>query len=296
MFTIEMTDAFATAASNIAQSAVKDAATKLAAKYGFDATEAIDFLLNGGISIKKPTIPRNALPWCGEVVETNCCALVYNSGLFTQCPQTRKNGLWCTKCANQVEKHGTPKNGDVEQRKACGLMNYKVGKQTVLPYGEYMKKHKYTREEVEAAAAEYGLTIDPVQFECKKRGRPTTTPQHMVTPLQELPEVEEPRRSERIRSMSPRRRIRVIEEEPVPEPKVEEPVPEPPKYDAELEEEDIDEQVDEEEESFTADEINKMMIADLRKLADSVGIPTKENGKAIKLKQLQDSVRMHFKV
>ena len=286
MFSIEMTDAFTSAATNIAQSAVKNAATKLALKYGFDANEAIEFLLSGGVTVKKPTIPRNAMPWCGVVNETDCCAIVYNSGLFTQCPQKRKNGMWCTKCANQVDKNGTPKNGDIEQRKACGLMAYKVGKQTVLPYSEYMKKHKYTREDVEAAAAEYGLTIDPLQFEGKKRGRPTTTPQHMVTPLQELPVVEEP--------VSPRRRIRVIEEpEPPTEPEKEpEPVPEEKEPD-ELEEEEIDE---EEESEVTAEQINKMMIADLRKLAESIGIPTKDNGKAIKLKPLQDAVKLHFKL
>ena len=294
MFSIEMTDAFTSAATNIAQSAVKDAATKLALKYGFDANEAIEFLLSGGVTVKKPTIPRNAMPWCGVVNEDDCCAIVYNSGLFTQCPQKRKNGMWCTKCANQVDKNGTPKNGDIEQRKACGLMAYKVGKQTVLPYSEYMKKHKYTREDVEAAAVEYGLTIDPMQFEGKKRGRPTTTPQNMVTPLQELPVVEEPRRSERIRSMSPRRRIRVIEE---PAPEKEEPLPEPEETEEKTEQELEEEEIDEEEETeFTAEQINKMMIADLRKLAESIAIPTKDNGKAIKLKPLQDAVKLHFKL
>jgi hypothetical protein len=61
----------------------------------------------------------------------------------------------------------------------------------------------------------------------------------------------------------------------------------------ELDEEDIEE---EEEETHTAEEIDNMLLADLRKLAESCGIPTKENGKAIKLKTLQGTVRDHFNV
>jgi hypothetical protein len=314
MFAVTMTNAFTNAATSIAQTAVKDAITLLAEKYGFDAQEAEQFLMGGGVQIKKETIPRNALPWCGMVVEENCRALAYNSGLFTQCPQKRKgDGTWCTKCAKQVAEHGTPNNGDVDQRKACGIMAYKVGKRTVIPYGDYMKRHKYEREDVEAAATKYGMTIDPIQFECKKRGRPTTTTLHMTTPLQDLPEPEE--ESE----VAPAPKAAEPEPTPAaaePTPAAAEPAPEPtpaaepeptpatePKAkpseqeEGELEEEDVeDEDEDEDEETYTAEEIDKMLIADLRKLAESCGIATKENGKAIKVKQLQTIVKEHFQV
>jgi hypothetical protein len=59
-------------------------------------------------------------------------------------------------------------------------MAYKVGKTEVKPYIEYMTKNGITREQVEDAAAEYGLTVDPRQFEKKKRGRKNTTPRTMA--------------------------------------------------------------------------------------------------------------------
>ena len=302
-----MTNAFTNAATSIAQTAIKDAIAKLAEKYEFDADEAEQFLLGNGVQIKKEAIPRNALPWCGQVIEENCRALAYNSGLFTQCPQKRKDGAWCTKCAKQVVEHGTPNNGDVDQRKACGIMEYKVGKRTVVPYGDYMRRHKYERAEVEEAAEKYGLTIDPIQFECKKRGRPTTTTLHMTTPLQELPDPEPETKPEETKSETPVKKETKKKKETKPEvakPELEEgEVEEEPKAtpetkseakpeEGELEEEDVAE--DEEEETYTAEEIDKMTIADLRKLAESNGIATKENGKALKIKELQAVLKNHL--
>jgi hypothetical protein len=50
-------------------------------------------------------------------------------------------------------------------------MAYKVGNTEVKPYIDYMIKNNITREQAEESAATYGLTIDPRQFEKKKRGR-----------------------------------------------------------------------------------------------------------------------------
>jgi hypothetical protein len=195
MFPVTMTTAFEKAAKSIAQDAVKEAIAKLAARNGFDPEEALAFVMGTGVQIKKETLPRNALPWCGNVIEGDCQGLAYKEGLFTQCTLQAVEGedetggkKWCKKCAKQVAEHGTTKNGDVHQRKACGLMAFKAGKRSVISYRDYMERHKITREEAEAAAKKYRLKIDPVQFECKKRGRPTTTLTHMMTPAQELPE------------------------------------------------------------------------------------------------------------
>jgi hypothetical protein len=70
-----------------------------------------------------------------------------------------------------VEKNGTPTNGDVEARLVGDIMTYKVGNMEVKPYIDYMIKNNITREQAEESAATYGLTIDPRQFEKKKRGR-----------------------------------------------------------------------------------------------------------------------------
>jgi len=176
-----MTNAFETAAAGIAKAAVDDTITKLAAKYGFDVAEATQFLLAGGIVVKPVIIPRNAMPWC-RVIRDDCCrAIVPNGGLYTQCLKTPADGPWCKGCAKQVESNGTPKYGDVEARLTTDLMEYKIGRQGTNPYSVYMKKHGYTREQVESAAAEYHLTVDPSQFEPKRRGRPQVAERLMVT-------------------------------------------------------------------------------------------------------------------
>jgi hypothetical protein len=107
-------------------------------------------------------------------------AIVKNGGLFTQCQSAALEGGWCKKCAKDVEKNGTPSNGDVEARMVGDIMTYKVGNTEVKPYIEYMTKNGITREQAEEAAALYGFTIDPRQFEKKKRGRKNTTPRAMA--------------------------------------------------------------------------------------------------------------------
>jgi hypothetical protein len=240
------------------------------------------------------------LPWCGEVIEEHCDAIAYNSGRYTQCPQKKKNGRWCTKCAKQVEVDGTPKNGDVEQRKSCDVMDYTVGERRVVPYGDYMKRNNYTRQEVEDSAAFYGWTVDPRQFECKRRGRPTTNPLHMVVPVHALPEPEPV-----TPVVTPTVTPVVTEQRPPPEPapalpaEVLAPVPAVPAPvpRAELEEGELDEEeVEEEEEEVTAEQIDAMPIGDCRKLAESKGIPTKENGKNIGVANLRKILREHFNV
>jgi hypothetical protein len=294
-----MTTAFENAASLIAQEAVKNAINKLAERNGFDPDEALAFVMGTGVQIKKEILPRNALPWCGKVFEGDCLSLVYKEGLYTQCPQEAVEGedgvggkKWCKKCAKQVAENGTPKNGDVYQRSACGLMSYKVGKRAAIPYGDYMKRHKISREEAEAAAEKYGMKIDPLQFECKKRGRPTTTLAHMITPLQELPEVP---KAEQTMPEPP--------EEDDEKPKAVSPKAVSKAKDDELEEEEVNEseeeevnESDEEGETYTAEFIDNLVIADLRKLAESKGIATKENGKAIATKTLRTIVMRNLKI
>jgi hypothetical protein len=166
--------------TSFAETMLADAVERLANKYGFNAAEANEFLLSGGVHVKLPPLEKSKLPWCGSVDDSCCKAIVKNGGLFTQCQSAALDGGWCKKCAKDVEKNGTPTNGDVEARQVGDIMAYKVGKTEVKPYIEYMTKNNITREQVEAAAVEYGLTIDPRQFEKKKRGRKNTTPRTMA--------------------------------------------------------------------------------------------------------------------
>jgi len=186
-FSATMSRAFTDSMSTFAGTMLSDAVERLSSKYGFDAEEAKAFLLSGGVHVKLPPLEKSKLPWCGSVDASCCKAIVKNGGLFTQCTSQPLDGGWCKKCTKDVEKNGTPTNGDVEARQLGDIMAYKVGKTEVKPYIEYMIKNSITREQVEEAAAEYGLTIDPRQFEKKKRGRKNTTPRTMA-PSVETPQ------------------------------------------------------------------------------------------------------------
>jgi hypothetical protein len=170
-FSATMNRALTDSMSDFASIILSDAIERLASKYGFDSEEAKAFLMTGGVHVKLPPLEKSKLPWCGTV-DGNCCkAIVKNGGLFTQCTSSPLEGGWCKKCTKDVEKNGTPTNGDVEARLVGDIMAYKVGNTEVKPYIDYMIKNNITREQAEESAATYGLTIDPRQFEKKKRGR-----------------------------------------------------------------------------------------------------------------------------
>lgn len=179
-FSATMSRALNISMTSFAETMIADAVQRLASKYGFNPAEATEFLMSGGVHVKLPPLEKSKLPWCGSVDASCCKAIVKNSGLFTQCTSSPLDGGWCKKCAKDVEKNGTPTNGDVEARLAVDIMTYKVGKTEVKPYIDYMIKNNISREQVEEAASTYGLTIDPRQFEKKKRGRKNTTPRAMA--------------------------------------------------------------------------------------------------------------------
>ena len=171
IFSATMSRALTDSMSDFSSKILNDAIERLASKYGFDAEEATAFLMGGGVHVKLPPLEKSKLPWCGTVDGDCCKAIVKNGGLFTQCTSAPLDGGWCKKCAKDVEKNGTPTNGDVEARLVGDIMTYKVGNTEVKPYIDYMIKNNITREQAEESAATYGLTIDPRQFEKKKRGR-----------------------------------------------------------------------------------------------------------------------------
>ena len=190
MFSATMSRAFTDSMADFAGKMLQDAVDRLATKYGFNAEEAKDFLLSGGVHVKLPPLEKSKLPWCGVVDHACCKAIVKNGGLFTQCTSSPLDGGWCKKCAKDVEKNGTPTNGDVEARLVGDIMAYKVGNTEVKPYIEYMIKNNITQEQAEESAASYGLTIDPRQFEKKKRGRKQAAERTMA-PSMETPDPSE---------------------------------------------------------------------------------------------------------
>jgi hypothetical protein len=187
IFSATMSRALTDSMSEFSNKILNDAIERLAAKYGFDVEEATDFLMGGGVHVKLPPLEKSKLPWCGTVDGACCKAIVKNGGLFTQCTSSPLDGGWCKKCAKDVEKNGTPTNGDVEARLVGDIMVYKIGNTEVKPYIDYMIKNNITREQAEESAATYGLTIDPRQFEKKKRGRKQAAPRTMA-PAVESPQ------------------------------------------------------------------------------------------------------------
>ncbi len=180
MFATTISRSFADSMAEFTDTVLSDAIERLSTKYNFDKDEAKAFLMSGGVQVKLPVLEKSKLPWTGVVDESCCRAILRNDGLFTQCQKPFVNGTWCKKCAKDVEKNGTPTNGDVDARLVVDVMKYKVGKFEVKPYIEYMEKKNITQEQVDEAVREYGLTIDPRQYEKKKRGRRTTTARVMT--------------------------------------------------------------------------------------------------------------------
>jgi len=166
-----------------------DLIQRLADKYDFDATEAMTFIQSGGIVVKYPPLDREKLPWTGDVRPECCKAIKKNSGLFTQCNGIVHTDDWCKPCAKEVAKKGKPTCGTVADRAACDVLEYQVGPFKVKPYVEYMKKQGIAREQVDKACDDYGIEIDPRQFEVKKRPR---KPRDMATAVSaEAPSLEE---------------------------------------------------------------------------------------------------------
>ena len=177
-----------------AEKVLADAILRLADKYEFDAADAMAFIQSGGVVVKYPPLDREKLPWTGYVRPECCKAIKKNSGLFTQCNGIVHTDDWCKPCAKEVAKKGKPTCGTVEDRLAADVLEYQVGPFKVKPYAEYMKKQGIAREQVDKACEDYGITIDPRQFEVKKRPR---KPRDMATAVSaEAPSLEEPEEEE----------------------------------------------------------------------------------------------------
>jgi hypothetical protein len=280
-FSATMNRALTISMSSFAETMIADAVQRLANKYGFNPAEATEFLMSGGVHVKLPPLEKSKLPWCGRVDSECCKAIVKNGGLFTQCTSSPLEGGWCKKCAKDVEKNGTPTNGDVEARQVGDIMAYKVGKTEVKPYIEYMIKNNISREQVEEAAATYGLTIDPRQFEKKKRGRKNTTPRTMAPsvetphPAAESDEEGELRVEDLVETVTTiylgalhRERLARAAAAPAPAP-----APSAPSAPTLLPLE-PDREVVEDDKALTIAEINGMKKEDVHRVCTTRGIPT----------------------
>lgn len=181
-------------------SSVKEVATEFAVTcvmecsrmYKFDGEEAVKLLGLRDSVIKMRTTKEKRVtdkakakekskyifPYSGGRNMEVCQGLILNGGLFTQCEMSKKTQLYCGKCSKQAEKnsHGTPNYGTIMGRNSVGIMEYidPSGKGP-LPYMKFIKKKKWSLEEVQDEANKYGIEINEIHFveerSPTKRGR-----------------------------------------------------------------------------------------------------------------------------
>jgi hypothetical protein len=114
----------------------------------------------------KPSIP---LPFVSSMVsEDGCHGLAFNGGLFTQCQKIRMSqSSYCKGCQSEADSSasGMPNNGTVEQRQACGLMEFRDSKgRGPIAYSKIMEKQNITRDVVETEAGKLNIVIDDAHF------------------------------------------------------------------------------------------------------------------------------------
>ena len=189
---IQITNTVMKTLTGMVKTSLEDAVKLLSEKYGFDRTEALEYLKVSEIEVVKakkekapkkekvvvPKKPEFLLPWCGTSVAGWCGAIRYNKGLYTQCTQKCKGGSqFCTTCLKHVSVDGIPQYGLVSERNNEGW-TAPNGKSPVN-YANVMDKLKngddvVTQEMAVAEAAKFGWTIPEEQFVKTKtrKGRP----------------------------------------------------------------------------------------------------------------------------
>ena len=130
-------------------------------------------------SAPKRTKPKFPLPFTGEVFDDCCRAIVFNSGLFTQClkaPKPDSQNSLCQTCEKQAEKSplGGPPLGYISDRIERGDDWADPAGRRPVPYTKVMKAKKITQEEVMAEVSQHDMNIDLKIFDdtdTEKRGR-----------------------------------------------------------------------------------------------------------------------------
>jgi hypothetical protein len=179
---------------NAAQDLAQRAIEACAERYNFSAEEALRTLGIEQIRVERKVsakplekVPKEKaskalfpMPFDGTKHDGCCNALRLNSGLYTQCTgRVKGDATYCKTCVAQCDKNanGKPDYGTIDERMACGLMEYvdPKGKKPVA-FMKVVRKLKLTKEQVEEELVKLNLTVDPVHFEEveeeAKRGRP----------------------------------------------------------------------------------------------------------------------------
>ena len=128
-------------------------------------------VVSGKKASSAPAAAKLILPFPGYKMEGKCCSIRPNHDLYTQCTaQVSEGTQFCGSCTKDVvAETGKPKYGTIEDRLACGAMDYHpAGCPKVKHYSRLMKekKYQYTREQVCEEVARLGLVaLDEWHFE-----------------------------------------------------------------------------------------------------------------------------------
>ena len=164
----------------------------LAETYSFDYEEALALFGTDDLKVAtnldktknvasapKRSKSKLPLPFTGQVFDGCCHAIVFNSGLFTQClkePTSTSQFLLCKTCEKQSEKNptGSPPLGYISDRVERGEDWRDPSGRQPIPYTKVMKAKKFTQEEVMAQVRLDNMNVDLTIFdepETEKRGR-----------------------------------------------------------------------------------------------------------------------------
>ena len=136
---IQITNTAMNTLTGMVQSSMEEGVKLLSEKYGFEHTEALEYLKVSEIEVVKakkekapkkekvvvPKKPEFLLPWCGVPVAGWCGAIRYNKGLFTQCSQKWKgSSQFCTTWLMQVSVDGMAQYGLVSERNKDGSVSF----------------------------------------------------------------------------------------------------------------------------------------------------------------------------
>ena len=199
-----ITDLLAKTLENCAKELARRCIEECSIRHGFDATVEIGVLgLENLTLIRKQMAKRSVsktvvkakqekakvdkrflLPFNSETVDLSLCnGLVYNHGLFTQCPKAQmENSAYCKRCQSECDSSsgGIPLCGTVQQRLASDLYDFQDTKgRRPIRYSKVLSKAQLTRVQAETEAGKLSIVINPEHFateEPKKssgtKGRP----------------------------------------------------------------------------------------------------------------------------
>jgi hypothetical protein len=160
---------------------------KADAKVAAIATDAISLIADAVTAEPKIARIPFPLPWNGEVVDTNCCGLRVNRGLYTQCKNLPVDATADTKLCSICTKdfNGTStKYGTVTDRLAHDAVvpttpYAELGnpKNVAKSFGDVLAKLGHEVEDVKATLAQTGIVLADSHYELTKkgRGRPSKT-------------------------------------------------------------------------------------------------------------------------